>query len=176
MQDPKHDEPGHIRDYEGKEAIDKLKKLAEDARICMFVTYIGKEPSPSRPMALQQVDENGALFFFSAASSEKNFQLQNDSGVQLYFANGSASEYLSIYGRATISQDRAKIHELWNSWAKTWFQNGPDDPDLTLIKVQPISCEYWDTKHNKAVQLLKIAASMVTGKTMDDAVEGELRV
>lgn len=176
MQDPKHDEPGHIRNYEGREAIEKLKELAEDARICMFVTYMGTEPLPNRPMALQEVDDDGSLYFFSAASSGKNFQIANDSSVQLFFANNSSSEYLSVYGKASISQDRVKIKELWNSWAKTWFQNGPDDPDLTLIRVHPVRCEYWDTKNNKAVQMLKIAASMVTGKTMDDSVEGELKV
>ena len=35
---------------------------------------------------------------------------------------------------------------------------------------------YWDTKHNKMVQLLKIAASIVIGKTMDDSIEGELNI
>ena len=40
----------------------------------------------------------------------------------------------------------------------------------------PTKCECWDTKHNKILQLLKIATSMVTGKTMDDSVEGELKL
>ena len=57
---------------------------------------------------------------------------------------------------------------------KTWFQEGKDDPDLTIIRVQPTAVYYWDTKHNRMVAGLKIAASLLTGKTMDDSVEGEL--
>ena len=176
MQDPKHDEEGHIKNYEGAEAVKKLKDLAESARICMFTTYTDTRPMPSRPMALQGVDDDGTLYFFSAESSGKNREVEEVPDVQLFFANNGSSEYLSIYGKATISDDREKIKELWSVWAKTWFQGGAEDPDLTLISVKPEACEYWDTKHNKAVQLLKIAASIVTGKTMDDSVEGKLNI
>jgi hypothetical protein len=42
--------------------------------------------------------------------------------------------------------------------------------------VKPESTVYRDTKNNKMIQLIKMAASLVTGKTMDDGVEGKLRV
>jgi general stress protein 26 len=171
-----HDEEGNIRNYEGAEAIEKLKKLAEDARICMFTTFADTRPMPSRPMALQGVDADGTLHFFSATDSGKNSEIQADPAVQLYFQNNSSSEYLCIYGTARISQDRVKIKELWSAWAKTWFQDGPEDPKLSLVSVKPEAGQYWDTKHNKMVQLVKVAASLVTGKTMDDGVEGELKI
>ena len=176
MQDPKHDEPGHIKNYEGAEAIKKLKDLAESARICMFTTYTETHPMPSRPMALQGVDDDGTLHFFSAETSEKNREVENDPYVQLFFANNNSSEYLNIYGKAVISENREKIKELWTPWAKAWFQGGAEDPDLSLISVKPESCQYWDTKHNRMVQLVKIAASIITGKTMDDGVEGKLKI
>lgn len=172
MQDPRHDEDDHLRNLAGPKALRKLQDLATG--ICMFTTFTGQRPDPSRPMAVQGVDEQGALYFFSAASSDKNKELAADPAVQLYFAKESASEYLSIYGHATISRDRDQIAQYWNPFVKTWFQGGQDDPDLTLMRVQPATMHYWDTKHNQMVALLKVAASLVTGKTMDDGVEGEL--
>jgi general stress protein 26 len=174
MQDPRHDEDGHIQDLSGSEALKKLKDLAEG--ICMFTTFTDSRPVPSRPMALQGVDDSGALYFFSAASSDKNKELATDPSVQLFFCKEGPSEYLSIYGKATISRDRQKIEEYWNAFIKVWFQGGKDDPDLTVIRVQPETIQYWDTKNNRMVSLLKMAASMVTGKTMDDGVEGTLTV
>ena len=176
MQDQKHDEENHIKNYDGQEAVKKLKELAESARNCMFTTFTNDRPLPSRPMALQGVDDDGMLHFFSAATSNKNRELGEDPSVQLFFGNTGSSEYLSIYGIAYVSQDRAKIKELWSAWAKTWFQGGSEDPDLTLISIKPESSAYWDTKHNKMVQLFKIAASIVIGKTMDDGVEGKLSI
>lgn len=176
MQDPKHDEPGHIQHYEGAAAIEKLKELAENARICMFTTYTASRPMPSRPMALQRVEADGTLQFFSAASSNKNLEIAKDSEVQLFFENPGDNEFLSIYGTAKVSTDRAKIKALWNPIAKVWFKEGADDPDLTLISVTPEETKYWDTKHNKMIALLKMGAAMITGKTMDDGVEGELEI
>lgn len=174
MQDSRHDEANHIQNLTGAEALKKLQDLAQG--ICMFTTFTNRRPAPSRPMALQGVDEEGALYFFSAASSDKNKELAADPAVQLFFCKEGPSEYLSIYGRATVSQDREAIEKYWNAFVKTWFQGGKDDPDLTVIRVQPETTHYWDTKHNRMVALLKIAASLVTGKTMDDGVEGELKL
>ncbi|MDQ3016142.1 MAG: pyridoxamine 5'-phosphate oxidase family protein [Bacteroidota bacterium] len=176
MQDSRLDEKDHIQNYTGVEAVKKLKEMAEDARMCFFTTFSDTRPLPSRPMALQGVDEDGTLNFFSAKSSNKNYELHENPAVQLYFANGGSSEYLSVYGKATISQDMAKINELWTAWAKAWFQGGPEDPELTLIQVKPEVSEYWDTKVNKVVSLIKIAASIVTGKVNDDGVEGKLNI
>ena len=171
-----HDEENNVQNLAGEEAIKKLKELAEDARICMFTTFTTQRPMPSRPMAVQKVEDDGTLQFFSATTSGKNHEIKEDDEVQLLFANNGSSEYLNVYGHAKISQDSEKIKELWSTMAKTWFQDGPDDPKLSLISVTPVSCQYWDTKHNKLVSILKIAASVVTGKTMDDGVEGELKV
>lgn len=174
MQDSRHDEEDHIQNLSGTEAIEKLQDLADG--ICMFTTFADTRPAPSRPMALQAVEDDGSLYFFSAASSNKNKELAHDPGVQLFFSNEGSSEYLSIYGKATISRDRARIDKYWNPFIKVWFQEGKEDPAITVIRVQPQDIRYWDTKNNRVVSFLKMAASLATGKTMDDGVEGKLKV
>ena len=171
-----HDEEKNIENLSGKEAISKLKELAERARICMFTTYATSAPMPARPMAVQAVEDDGRMYFFSATDSDKNKEIKRSPQVQLYFANTSSSEYLNVFGNVEISNDRYKIKELWSLWAKAWFQDGPEDAKISLLVFTPTKCEYWDTKHNKMVQLFKIATSIVTGKTMDDSVEGELKI
>ncbi len=44
-----------------KEAIAKIKELAEGARIGMFCTDLSNQPFSTRPMAIQEVDEQGNL-------------------------------------------------------------------------------------------------------------------
>lgn len=174
MQDSRHDEDNHIQNLSGAEAVKKLQDLADG--VCMFTTFTDSNPMPSRPMALQGVEDDGAIYFFSAQSSNKNKEIATDSSVQLFFCNQSSSEYLSIYGKATVSRDRTRIEKYWNDFIKVWFQGGKEDPDLTVIRIEPVDVRYWDTKNNRAVSFLKMAASLVTGKTMDDGVEGDLAV
>lgn len=157
-----------------KEAIDKLKELAEDARICMMSTNLDARPIPSRPMALQEVDENGVLWFISNKNSDKNQQLQKDAETQLYFMNRSDSEYLSIYGTVDIYTDQEHIDEHWSVMANAWF-DGKKDPEVSIIGVRPKDVYYWDTKHGKLANMAMMVYSAVTNdRTVGDGVEGEL--
>lgn len=96
--------------------------------------------------------------------------------MQLLFQGSDYSDFLSIYGRAEISTDPAIIKDLWKPILKTWFTEGEDDPRITVIKVTPEEGYYWDTKHNMAVGLIKRLVGAAIGKTLDDSIEGEIRV
>lgn len=167
----------HIKSLEGQEAVKKLKDLATSAENCFFTTNIKTGlPVSVRPMSVQEVDDEGNLWFISHLDSNKNREIAADPFTQLYFQENKNSGFLSIYGIAEIVIDQAKIDELWNPFLKVWFQNGKDDPKISLIKVEPTNVYYWDTKHGEAVAFIKMAASIITGKTMDDSVEGKLEV
>lgn len=125
-------------------------------------------------MSVQKVDDQGNLWFLSANDSHKNKDIGRDPKVQLLFQGSSHSDFLTIYGKATISTDKALIKELWEPLAKAWFTEGVDDPRITVIKVSADSGYYWDNKHGDAIALLKIAAGAIMGKTMDDSIEGNL--
>ncbi|MEO7675481.1 MAG: pyridoxamine 5'-phosphate oxidase family protein, partial [Verrucomicrobiota bacterium] len=59
---------------------------------------------------------------------------------------------------------------------KTWFTEGVDDPRITVIRVAPSEGYYWDTKHGMAVAGVKMLIGAAIGKTLDDSMEGKLKV
>ncbi|WP_207425234.1 pyridoxamine 5'-phosphate oxidase family protein [Pedobacter sp. SYSU D00535] len=158
------------------EAAEKIKELAKKAKTCFFCTEItdGK-PFAARPMSAQLVDDEGNVWFLSAEDSHKNMQLHNDPYVQLLFQGSENSDFMSLYGRASVSKDKEKIKELWNPLVKTWFTEGIDDPRITVIKVQPEDGYYWDTKHGTVVAFAKMVVGAIAGKTLDDSIEGRLQ-
>ena len=164
-------------DLTGAPAIAKVQELVKQAPTCFFCTAIetGK-PAATRPMAVQTVDAEGTLWFLSATDSHKNAELARDPNVQLMFAGSAHSDFLMIYGTATISTDPAKIKELWEPLLKVWFTEGEHDPRISVISVVPKTGYYWDTKHNRAIVFAKLIDGAVTGKTFDDSIEGTLRV
>jgi general stress protein 26 len=127
-------------------------------------------------MAAQKVDEDGNIWFLSSKDSHKNAEINQDPFVQLLFQGSKHSAFLSVYGISEIIDDKSKIEELWNPIIKTWFTEGKDDPRISVIKVVPTQSYYWDTKHGETVAFLKIAASVLSGKTMDDSIEGKLEI
>ena len=164
------------KNLKNNEAIKKIKELVKDITSCMFCTDVFQLPFRTRPMATIDVDDQGNVWFFSNAASDKNDEIKSNDIVQLIYAKNSNSHFLTITGKAEIIKDKHKIEELWNPMVKAWFPEGKDDPDLSLIKVIPQDAYYWDTPHGKMVTLLKIAASAVTGTKLEEGVHGKIKV
>lgn len=164
-------------DLRGKEAIERIRRMVEDGPSCFFCTAVQTfGSSGARPMSVQKVDDDGNLWFLSASDSHKNHELQTDPSVKLYFQGSAHSGFLMLAGRASISADRAKIEELWQPLFKTWFTGGVDDPRITVIKVSPSEGYYWDNKHGNVVAGVKMLIGAAIGKTLDDSIEGKLKV
>lgn len=165
------------RDLSGDGAEQKIRELAKKAKTCFFCTQITSgQAFSTRPMSVQKIDEDGTCWFLSAIDSHKNAHIQADPAVQLLFQGSDYSDFLSLYGQATISRDKEKIHELWEPIIKTWFTEGEDDPRITVIQVTPQDGYYWDTKHGQIVSFAKQIVGAMIGKTLDDSIEGKLSV
>ena len=165
---------GDQQNLNRQQANEKIKSLAEKADFCLFTTNLTKLPLTTRPMSTRAADESGCIWFFSRNDSNKNREIAEDARVQLFYSNSSSAEFLSIFGKATILKDAQKAKELWSAFAKTWFNDGYDDPELTLIKIEPEEGYYWDTKDGKVISLIKIVTGAVTGREMNLGVEGTI--
>ena len=51
---------------------------------------------------------------------------------------------------------------------------GVDDPRITVIRVVPEQGYYWDNKHGNMVAGIKMIIGAMSGKTLDDSIEGEV--
>jgi general stress protein 26 len=160
-----------------EDALKKIKELIAQAGACFFCTEPASGPSGGvRPMTIQEVDDDGNLWIMSANDSNTNAEIALDPNVKLYFQGSKHSDYLYLTGEASINNDREKIEKLWNPVMKTWFTEGINDPRISLIKVVPAYGYYWDNKHGNVVAGIKMLLGAAIGKTLDDSIEGKLRV
>lgn len=164
-------------DLVSREAVIKVKDIVNKAKTCFFCTsQLIAGSNSSRPMSVEEVDEEGNLWFLSADDSYKNKEIALNPAVTLYFQGSPHSDFLQLNGLATVSRDREKIKKLWSFVHKTWFTEGEDDPRITVIQVKPTGGYYWDNKHGNAVAGIKMLVGAAVGKTLDDSIEGKLKV
>jgi general stress protein 26 len=150
--------------------LERLATLIKDIKFTMLTTVSEDGTIHSRPMATQKIEVksfDGTLWFFSKKNSFKNHDIENEQQVNLAYANPDDQKYASVQGRATISEDKEKMRELWNPTLKAWFPEGIDDPEISLIGVQVESAELWDSPPSKVVQLAGFVKSTLTGKPLD---------
>jgi Pyridoxamine 5'-phosphate oxidase like len=84
-------------------------------------------------------------------------------------ATASSSSWVSLTGHAGVVDDLARKRELWNKVVEAWFPNGPEDPDVVLLRVEAASGEYWDSPGGRLATAVSFAKAKLTGQRYDGA-------
>jgi len=148
------------------EAIDRVWEMMADMRICMLVTREG-ETLRGRPMDAHPSREEGCVWFLSDRRGHKDDELQHDPQSALTFAHPGKNDYLSVSGQAEVSNDRAKIDELWSDMNKAFWPKGKTDPNICVVRFLPESAEYWDGPSSSIGVAFKMMAARLTGSPTD---------
>lgn len=144
------------------EEIAKLAKLMSGIQVCMFTTTDAEGRLMSRPMAVQEVEFDGDLWFITKQDGRKVEQIGRNPRVNV--ALSSKSSWVSLTGDAEVIHDAEKTNQLWNAGISAWFPKGPEDPELILLKVHADGAEYWDTPGAAVVSVLSFVKAHITGK------------
>jgi general stress protein 26 len=144
--------------------VNKLAQLIKDIRIAMMTTCGDDGALRSRPMATQQNEFDGTLWFFSGLSTGKVDELHKNPVVNLAYADPADARYVSVSGNVEVSRDHGKMQEFWSDLYKAWFPQGLADPDLCLLRVDVTTAEYWDAPAGKMVAFLGILQAAATGE------------
>lgn len=147
--------------------------LIEKIGFCMLATHDGKAIR-SRPMSAYADREEGMIYFLTDAASHKDGEIKAESDVCLAFADSSGQKYVSVSGRAAVSNDRAKIKELWSTPAKAWWKNA-DDQSIRVLKVAPSDAQYWDSP-GTVVSYVKMIAAAMTDARPEVGDQGKVRM
>ncbi|WP_440460997.1 pyridoxamine 5'-phosphate oxidase family protein [Rhodococcoides corynebacterioides] len=140
-------------------------ELLSDATLCMFTTTSTDGHLIARPMALQETEFDGDLWFFAAADSRKVADIGANPSVGISFQSGTS--WVSVSGRASVVRDDAKKKELWSQGVAAWFQDGPESDGIVLLKVEAEGAEYWSAPGSKVSTLIAYAKSRITGDRPD---------
>jgi general stress protein 26 len=141
-----------------------LKTLLDGIDVAMLTVVEPDGTLQSRPMQTQQIGDDGTLWFFASRSSHQVAVEQTAPSVNLVYVHSGKQRYVSVTGRVSVIEDRAKMRELWSPPAKIWFKGGPDDPDLVLLRVDVDHADYWDGPSNAVTRLIGFATAMITGR------------
>lgn len=158
------------------EAIQKLNHLIKEIKFAMLTTEQGDGQLRSRPMATQEADAEGNLWFFTGLSTPKVSEIRQHQQVNISYASPEDQRYVSVSGSAEVLRDRQKIEELWNPLYRAYFPKGLDDPDLILLKVRVSEAEYWDAPSSRMVQIVGFVKGIVTGERSPIGEHGKLDV
>lgn len=147
-----------------QDAQDRVWSLIKEISIAMVVTHDGHgDHLRARPMAARPSPDDQAIFFLTDANAGKDAEVNRNSNVCLGFADVKRQKYLSVTGQAEISNDRAKIREIWSVADKAFWKD-ENDPAIRLLRVSPSAAEYWDGPGLVLSTVKMIGAALSGGK------------
>jgi general stress protein 26 len=164
-------EEAGMAQHEAAAGFKKVAELIEGIDIAMLTTVEQDGSLRSRPMATQELEFDGDLWFFTDAGSAKVYEVQQEHHVNASYSRPDKQRYVSLSGTAELVRDRAKMEQLWRPLLKAWFPDGLETPGIALLRVRVQRGEYWDAPHGAVAQLAGLASALVKGERADDVGE-----
>lgn len=140
--------------------------ILEGIPTAMFVTIDSDGFPHARPLAVARVDREGVVWFVTHSETTKIAEISRAPLVGLTFQDHT--RHASASGRVELVRDPELVREMWSESWRLWFPDGPDTPELVLVKVVISHGEYWDNSGFRGIAFLFDAArSYLTGKKAD---------
>ena len=157
-----------------KTTLEKFYGLIEEINVAMMTTRRPDGHLESRAMANQKQAAGADLWFVTAEGSGKLRDIAHDPHVNLAYYKSGSYEWVSASGVARVSNDRAKIRELYQPDWKAWFgvdgdprHGTADDPRIVLIGIDVHAAVFLEVNKPKPVVLFELAKGWLTGARVE---------
>jgi general stress protein 26 len=128
----------------GREAIPEIAALINKIDICHLATRGDDGELHARPMSNNgEVEWDGRSWFFAPADGRLVAELRADPAAVAAYRAGEAYDFISVSGRAVVETDPELKKQYWQAELERWFPNGPDDPNVALIRLDAENAEWW---------------------------------
>jgi general stress protein 26 len=139
-----------------------LEDLVNPGDIAMLTTLDATQRLLSRPLTVARV-RGGALEFLIDVTADWAADADSGRQVNAAIAAGGRNDWVSISGRATISQDRSRIDDLWSAAAAAYFDSR-DAPEVGVLQVVTDTGEFWSSPSGGPIGRLLSIIGAATGQ------------
>lgn len=153
---------------------EKIAALIKKFRFAMLTTKHADGKLVAHPLTVQEAEFDGDLWFLVSKSSSPVKDLAADAEANVSMSSDDA--WLSLSGTAWLSDDREKIKDLWNPFVEAWFPEGPEDPDIGILRFAAESAQYWDTPGGRIASVFSLVKAKLTGETYDGGESGKVEL
>ena len=142
--------------------IDRVWEIIETIGVCMLTTTFAGGVR-ARPLEARPDRKSDRLLFITDVHSAKREEIERWPDVGLAFVDVVDKAYLSITGKAQILDDPELRRLAWRKTDSVWWPCGPEDRNVCVLVVEPITAELWDGPASSTVAAYEFAKARATG-------------
>jgi general stress protein 26 len=148
-----------------QDSLGRVWDIVDKIGVCMLTTRF-EGGLRARPLEARPDRDTGLIWFVTDIRSGKEHEIEAEPDVCLVFVDPRDKAYLSITARAEARRDHAKAKEIWKATDHMWW-SGPDDPNVCVLRVRPVTAELWDGPASRAVAAFEFVKAWITGDEPD---------
>jgi general stress protein 26 len=142
-------------------SLERVWDIVEKVGVCMMTTRFA-DGLRARPLEARPDREAGLVWFVTDVRGAKDDEIAAHPDACLVFIDQGQNAYLSLTGRAEVRDDHAQAAAIWKTTDDAWW-SGPDDPNVRVLRFEPVTAELWDGPASAAVKAFEFAKARVTG-------------
>src|SRR5690349_17959345 len=130
--------------------LSRVWDIIEKASVGMLTTRFA-EGLRARPLEPRPDRDEGVIYFLTDVRGAKDDEIEAAPQVAFIIIDHGDKAYLSISGQAEVLRDDAKAAVIWKKTDDMWWPDGPDDPNVRVLRLVPETAVLWDGPSNTAV-------------------------
>ncbi|HVV81155.1 MAG TPA: pyridoxamine 5'-phosphate oxidase family protein [Pseudolabrys sp.] len=140
--------------------------ILEKSTVGMLTTH-GAQGLRARPLDARPDRNAGVIQFVTDVRGIKDDEIEADARVCFTVIDTGENAYLSITGRASVTDDNITAAKIWKKTDDVWWPDGPRDRNVRVLTIEPIKAELWDGPASKLVAAYEFAKARLTGTKPD---------
>lgn len=136
--------------------------LAEISRTNVVMLGLADGDGEMRPM-VPHVDD-AVIYFFTRSSGSLTAKVGLGGTGRIVLIDKDNDFYGWLEGSIVQSVERATIDRLWSASIATWYKEGKEDPDLSLLMFTPRVGKIWVASNSTLVFAWHMAKAFATGE------------
>ena len=102
-----------------------------------------KEQFPEFSSFFKKKENKFLIYISTNTSSSKITHIEQNPTINVYFCDPDDFKGVMLGGKAEVVADKKLKHEIWRDWWTRYYPEGVDDPDYTLLRLNPKNLRYY---------------------------------
>jgi len=151
-----------MADTDPKELIAAIMK---ETRIATLTYADDAGRLVSTPMGTQDFENPSTIWFITELDTDKVAAIRQRPSVNIAYASDKG--WVSLAGHAVVSEDRAKLEDLWDPSVSAFMKGDAQDPNNGLLEITADTAEFWESP-GKAAMLVQLVKGVLTDNKAAD--------
>ncbi len=144
----------------GREVVSQIAPIIRAIDICFLSTVNSDGHVHARPMSNNgEVEWDGDSWFFAPADGRAVSEISTNPAVVTAYRAEEGFKIVVVTGSASIENDPSLKQRYWLADLDRWFPNGPDDPNVVLIRVNAEHADWWTEEGSGSSDLTRTTAA-----------------